>query len=357
MNRTWKGLFLAGTVLALLATVPLSSSVRADPPPEPNVPVFCFRVTDILNVAGDAEGDRFQFEFEILNWTNANAHGMDLSLTQRNFQVFGITSGSAPFIAGASVDVLGRPIGSGNDDANFAAVADSPGFLNGVGAKVGQPNNWVVSNQTASQVKWRDPSPPNNPLLNRDLLNPNLTLAQKVALVPGAVLLANDSAAVPNFETVDNGAPGVTGPGADGVDNVLDGFVIDIDDLDPCETVSFNWLLTDRFDNPILGNAMGFGALNIFCPVGTENGPAIWTAGQIGRNTGSTANIRDLFPNRSTTVPFRVEFGPQMIAPFLIPTNNTFNVPVNATAIPEPGTLALSGIAVVGLMLRKRWRR
>jgi hypothetical protein len=102
---------------------------------------------------------------------------------------------------------------------------------------------------------------------------------------------------------------------------------------------------------------MGFGALNIFCPVGTENGPAIWTAGQIGRNTGSTANIRDLFPNRSTTVPFRVEFGPQMIAPFLIPTNNTFNVPVNATAIPEPGTLALSGIAVVGLMLRKRWRR
>jgi hypothetical protein len=362
MKHKFVGLAPTGVALAIAAGISWSSPVKADPPPEPNVPVFCFRVTDILNVAGDA--DRFQFEFEILNWTNQPAHGMDLSLTQRNFSIFGPTVDNAPFIAGAAVDVLGRPIGPLNDDANFAAVANSPGFLNGVGAKVGQLNNWVVTNQTASQVKWRDPSPPNNPLHNRDLLNPSLSLAQKLALVPGAVLDIGGNPIVPDFETVDNGAPGVTGPGANGVDNVLDGFVIDLDDFDPGESVSFNWLLTDAAgnviqQNPNRPNAMALGVLNIYRPMVDENGPGLWCflpdSGFSGGNTGSTANIRDIFPDADNPA-FRVEFGPQMTAPFLLATDNSFDLPVNVHACPEPGTLALSGIALVGLLLRKRWR-
>jgi hypothetical protein len=357
MQLRLTGLFQTAIGMMVTATFALSSPVKADPPvdPPPGVefpPVFCFRVTDILCVAGDA--DRFQFEFEVLNWTNQNAYGMDLALTKRHLN-FGPTIDAAPFIAGASVDPLGRPIGPTNDDANFAAVADSPGFTNGVGAKVGQTNNWSVADQTASRVRWVDPLS-TFPLLNRDLLNAPTTQAA-INLVPGAVLNLG-SPLVPDFETVDNGAAGVSGPGANGVDNVLDGFVIDIDDFDLGESVSFNWLLTNEVGVPILSNAMGFGTFNIFRGAGT--GPALWQfqpgSGRSGANTGTTANPRDLFPTRTCPEPFAVEFGPQMTACFLIPTDNFFNVPFNVQAIPEPGTLALSGIALAGLLLRKRSR-
>ena len=90
VNSYRRVLFLLAvtTVVAVL----LPRRVAADPPggqtppPPPAVPpfisppVFCFRITDIRDVPGDLEGNAFDFEIEVLNWTNASAFQLDLSL-------------------------------------------------------------------------------------------------------------------------------------------------------------------------------------------------------------------------------------------------------------------------------------
>lgn len=59
------GLAKIGTGTFLLTGV-LSGIALADPPPLIELPVFCFRFTDIEATSGDS----FRFEFEVLNWTD-----------------------------------------------------------------------------------------------------------------------------------------------------------------------------------------------------------------------------------------------------------------------------------------------
>ena len=81
-----------------MADPPVDGGPRNDPIPQ----VFCFRITDVEQVIGF--DDRFNFEFEVLNWTATPAAGLALMRTVGATT----TEGVAPFIAAASVDPDGR---------------------------------------------------------------------------------------------------------------------------------------------------------------------------------------------------------------------------------------------------------
>lgn len=128
------GILLAAFVLGGLPSV---ADPPVSPPPGVQFPtIFCLRITDIREVPGDPENDRFEFEFEVLNWTGTPAAGMQFALNQGTGYL-GIVDES-PFFAVASIDANGLPLVSGDDDANFPPMDGT------AGTKTGQTNNWTT---------------------------------------------------------------------------------------------------------------------------------------------------------------------------------------------------------------------
>jgi len=316
----------------------------ADPPPPmgsyPIPMVFCFRVTDIREVAGDPEGDRFEIEFEILNWSNRDVDLLEMSLNTATTAGY-VQRQQAPFIVGASVDINGRPLGSGNDDANFPPTDGTSG------SKTGQDNNWLVDSQTSTSILWS--APPGSPY-GRDGLPPNDILGVGSAtnaciLVPGCNMVAG-SPVVADDETVDNSldqiCPAIPCP----EDNVLDGFVIDVDDFDPGEIVSFNWFTlwdgspvagVGLIGSPAGGNPFGFGVFNI---TRGSSGLPLWqrvtgAAAGPGSNSGMGQASRDMFvSSTSSGEDFSVELGAAVLGPFVNPSDGPFGVTPNGEFTP-----------------------
>ncbi len=321
---------------------------RADPPPPTTFPipmVFCFRITDINRVPGDPEGDRFNFEFEVLNWTNTES--FDLYISRNTGTGFGVVQQARPFFAGAIVDPNGRPIGGGDDDANFPP-ADGE-----TGTKVGRANSWGVILQTNNSVRYAEPTGmAGNGMPGRDLLGSGSSAAA-CNLVPGCIMVGGVPT-LPSIETVDNGAPGVDG----GPDNVLDGYVIDVDDFDPGEMLSFNWFLTDAAGNSIgvsgMGNAFAFGSFNIFRV--NSDGPAVWqrSAGAPegpGRNVGTTNNLRDMFVDSTPEgEAFQVELG-NITGEFDDPAANILDAPINGELLPDVPAVTEWGLIAMTVLL------
>lgn len=378
--------FVAPTLALAIATALQTIPVAADPPPRPPSPgtylpsIFCFRITDI----GDtAESNRFKFMFEVLNWSNKEAHGLVLMINKGNDG----KPGSRPPPGrplfdkdNNSIDEGGRPLGYDNDDDNFPP-RDLTSFTK---IKAGQSNTWSVSYSSSTMVRFFNPNGSGG-LPQRDILSAASqgSLAGTTAacnLVPGCAVTGLDTfgratlPVVSNMETVDNGAPTVDSQ----PDNVLDGFVVEIKDFDEGELISFNWFLIDKDRNQIgssgFGNDMGFGTFNIRrlksdgeveCAnldepedfkrcmeikkvesnLGDNGGGDIAGPRKSSKNrtraneafvgnTGVTQNIRDMFVhNTESGVEFAVEPGPGLTAPFLSPQDNVFDVEINTTLI------------------------
>ena len=394
---------LVGAATSFLSGI-LAAPALADPipiPPNPEVrlpPVFCFRFTDIKPVESDPEGDKFQFEFEVLNWTNQVASGIQLALNEGTGSSGVIDK--VPFLAKGKVDQNGRPIGKPDDDG-------PTGNLN-------TPNDWKVAKSRSSKtaIEWEG----GTGIANRDLLAARST-QEACALVPGCRAVPdpvvqpgicwgwpwgwcqpsqqNFTPIVDDMETVDNGS------------NVLDGFVVTVDDFDEGELVSFNWFLLDDSGNPLgvsgRGNDYGFGTINLYRqPLDETIDPGSLFGGNTGLGESPTLfyngvnrvtqpsfsvatpfavstraaslsfaaekalNVEPVVPEEELVALFKAEFGPGTTANFRNIEDNRFNAPVNITLepgltpapqdIPEPGPIGMVGLCG-WLAVRRGWRR
>ncbi len=236
------------------------------------------------------------------------------------------------------------------------------------GTKTGQTNNWTtvpITDNDPQRKEWIA----GTPIPARDLLGvPGPSNTQKTAqaceMIPGCMLDSGGTPVIANIETVDNGAPSVDGM----PDNVLDGFVIDVDDFDLGEMLSFNWFLTDASGNPIgvsgQGNDFGFGTFNVFRTLGgdvqtssntgvkaiehTVFGPALGerTDGS-GSNIGTSMDPSVMFVAATIlgTV-FLAEAAASMTLPFQNSLDNVLDAPINGRLLRPLAFLALlSGAA------------
>ncbi len=327
------GIIITLLVVALALIIP--GRTLADPvPPESNLQVFCFRITDIQRVAGDPGNDRFRFEFESLNWTHDGASSIYIALTEGTSAV----SGSAPFFVGADIDTDGRPLvlldvngdaainAADLEDANTNGLLDPGEDKNGNGrldndpipGNVNPPNDWTVASSSSTAIRWEA----GTPIPSVDLLDLG---GSGVPLQPGDpeidfmqfTNLADPSTVI--IETIDNGP------------NVQDGFVIEVDDLDPGETISFNWFLLDA--NGDIINAPSFEAINAYA-FGVVNLTSLVVGGPLPGpvfvgNTGFSQSPLIFFdsvyvvPNPAS---FAAEFGASLTAAFVDPNDNLFGV-------------------------------
>jgi len=351
---------LAGGLLGL--TTPALADPPVTPPPETKLPpVFCFRFTDVQPVEDDPEGDKFNISFEVLNWSNQPASGVRIAL---NTGTNNFVSDQAAFFAGADIDGNGRPIGTDSDP-----LPGNQPFAN--------TGSVVQSSQTA--IEWEAEQFSFNQgtsgaIPNRDLLGVGeRNTPGACALVPGCELTGsgNPFFATPivrDWETVDNG------------NNVLDGFVLTVDDLDEGEALSFNWNLLDEQGEAIgipgSGNEYGFGTVNIArFPLGGSGD----TFQIFPENTGVGASNR-IFADNSHEVKnsqgqmvalLGAEFGAGIAAPLLNSDDNILGSEANTHPIPrdpgdgydppkdvpEPSTLAMLGLAGASLWGYKRKRQ
>ena len=341
-----------GGVLAV-ATPALADPVVTPPPLTKIPPVFCFRFTDVQPVAEDPEGDKFNISFEVLNWSNQPASGVRIAL---NTGTDSFVRDEAAFFAGAEIDGNGQPIGTDADP-----LPGNQPFAN--------TGSVVQSSQTA--IEWEAEQSSFNtgtrgPIPNSDLLGVGeRNTPGACALVPGCELTgsANPFFAtpiVPNWETVDNG------------NNVLDGFVLTVDDFDEGEALSFNWNLLDENGEAIgipgSGNEYGFGTVNIarFPLEGSDDTFQIFP-----ENTGVGASDR-IFADNANEVRdsqgqmvalLGAEFGAGIAAPLLNSEDNIWGSDGNTqpiprdlddeyeppTDVPEPSSLAMLGLAAATL--------
>lgn len=314
------------------------------------------RVTDIVAVPDDPGDDRFFIEFEVLNWTDTEAFDLTICLNIGG----AFSPGPPPTFASADVDPNGRPFTTEDDDGNFqpADGTSTPG------PKDGSTNTWEVTTETPTAVAWDEPTgTPGNGIPPRDLLGvpgpTNVDKAEQACdLVPGCEI-EGSSLVIDDPETIDNGAPVVDGE----PDNVLDGFVIEVNNFDVFDVLSFDWFLTDASGSPIgvagSGNAYGFGTYTMFrtlsgiatpgpgpttldsqpCLASVDNGPPLFrrvsgAAAGPGSNSGTNTNARDLFVSETDRGDmFEAEPAAQMTAPFRNPNENDLNTPVNAEPI------------------------
>ncbi|MDE5080764.1 MAG: hypothetical protein O4859_05280, partial [Trichodesmium sp. St18_bin1] len=243
------------------------------------------------------------------------------------------------------------------------------------------PGNQLFSNtgkvvqSTDSAIQW-DASQldfntfVNGPIPNRDLLGVgSRNTPGACALVPGCKVVGHSNPffgtpQVANWDTVDNG------------DNVLDGFVITVDDFNEYEVISFNWDLLNVAGKRIGDtNDYGFGAVNIArIPIhedshaedshadfrvfeqntGVERSDRLFAEKSYLVTEFSPANFdttldRDFSARNAIATEtndstgeeqliamFAAEFGAGITGPFLNPEDNIFNSPVNAKLVNNP---------------------
>ena len=272
---------LCSTAIAL-GLYSIAGLARSDPPPADisdkvkHDKLFCFRVTDIKRDVTDP--NRWQFEFEVVNWTGLNVDGLVLSL---NTGGVGTSIGSQPKISGASTDNNGRPIGVG---ASLPSGNLAPN------------NNWTA---VSTPTKATFTAPVLMPLLRRSATISSVTYdgirdPDFALLSPSESFKIRDALLAMIPGSVNNGGAGVAGnpylvgiPNSETIDDAthaLDGFVVEIDDYEPGEEMSFNWFFTaggipvgnlsHAAPGGVTGDSMGFGTLN-FALLGTAaNTPA-----------------------------------------------------------------------------------
>ncbi|NEO55884.1 MAG: VWA domain-containing protein [Okeania sp. SIO3B5] len=351
-------------------------------------PVYHFRFTDIKAVEDDPEGDKFQLAFEVLNWSDKPAAGVRIALNEGT-DFFPIID-ERPSFAGAGVDNNGRP--------NGPDAEPLPGNL-----LLANSSKVVQSTKTAIQwdaSQFDSNTSVNGSIPNRDLLGvgPRNT-PDACALVPGCEVVGHSNPffgtpEVADWETVDDG------------NNVLDGFVITVDDFDEGELISFNWNLLDVNGNPIgtpdSGNDYGFGIANILrTPISedpdadfrifeqntgveqskrlfaedsyrvTEYSPVNFDTtiarGFSARNAVATQTINSTGGDEPIAL-FAAEVGAGITGAFLNPADNIFNSSINAKLlpqptppvepepVPEPSTMAMLGVTAIALLGYKRRR-
>lgn len=373
------------TLVAAAVSMAIAGPALADPPANPDLPsVFCFRITDMERVAGDAEGDAFRVEFEVLNWTGLDAAGVKMSLTQ------GTSAGVT--IDGASIDPDGRGGPTGGTDIGpgvFDPISHQSG--RGRGDIVDHLNDWNVLGQSGTDVTYSALNAAGT-LVGTEIPHENLLFSTN-ARVPGTGTDALGDSAVdggPGPYTVgpDDGNPLVAGmpPVPDGSGNVLDGFVIEIDGLGVGDVVGFNWfLLGEEGEEASFAAALSNGAgedcstdvPDCLFPIGVVGGgnefgfgtfslarieiggalPGALFVGNSGFNQNPVTFFDDVYeiPNPAE---FGGEFGAGLTAPFLDPLDNVFGAPTNTTliAVPEPATIGLS-LAGVSAIFGVGWRR
>ena len=223
-------------------------------------------MTDLRGVPGDS--DRYRAELQFINWSEKDAHGILLVLNEGTTGL----SGMAPFVSNAQVDADGRPM---------APTAACPSGACPPTGTASTTNLWVVNQQSNTRVRYSSnvmgvpvDAPIGHPTVDHlgttydGLLDPDLSLDPAICrsvipqMIPGSVLVAGmpNCVIVPDPETLDDGS------------HSRDGFVIEIDDWDNGEQVSFNWWLLASDGSLIgeldamgqlVGDAFGFGTLNL----------------------------------------------------------------------------------------------
>ncbi|MDY6805861.1 MAG: PKD domain-containing protein [Cyanobacteriota bacterium] len=298
---------------------------------EPTKP-FSFRFTDIKAVEGDPEGDKFQFAFEVVNWTDSPVSGIGIAL---NGKTELIKINETPSFDGATVDLNGRPIGSDRDP-----ISGTPNRL----------NLGTVSSASKSAIEWKTKTP---------ISTPNLT-------------------------------------NLDDRSNVLDGFIFAVDDIDEKEILGLNWFLLDENGDPLGtaagGNKYGFGMLDLLRLPFDDPGANFREGKLKGKpselfynnvnlveesvpDTISASSAFSLVPNLTSSALRAANFSDLLEATeeeaialfkgssrqgltgrFLNPEDNKFNAPINAS-VPEPSTLlGIFGFAAASLFGLKRRR-
>ncbi|MDA0657791.1 MAG: PEP-CTERM sorting domain-containing protein [Planctomycetota bacterium] len=376
-----KSIFRKGSHLALVASlVPLGAvgvpTAKADPPvalpPDfPTDQLFCFRITDLERIPGDAEGNAFRVQLQVLNWTNHQADALIMSVNE------GTTGGVR--IANASIDINGRggPIG-GNEIGSGAFDGTAIHSGRGQGDLPGLTNDWQVGTVSTTHVQW-DNANNGTPIPNRDLL---FTIEGSSSfLVPGFGTDGLGDSAVDGGPTpYTNQGPGGGQPSPDGSGNVLDGFVLDIDNWDEGEVFSLNWFLAASFEGsgalqtasilppgqffPIgtsaFGNDFGFGIINLVRIGDSIGTPAPNLPGPVFEgNTGFVQNgttFYDTVYEIPNPAEFAAELGAAITGRFLNNSDNVFGAQVNTNLVPEPTNVVIlgAGLAALGLSRRKQ---
>lgn len=260
-----------GARLALVC-VPLASTTFADPLVDPPCdlkmdPVYCVQCTSFERDMADPELDKYRFEFAFLNWTTMPCYGIVLYATAS-----GTVSDAPPRVSKAYIDSDGRPLsGPSAPIGPYSQPNDWPfgsGFSTAVTFNVGVSGT-PIPNPTAT-VNGVTYNGLKDPLFSLPPIPPTSTCAQAVSMmIPGSnVSLYFEpgvgfkyQVVIPDPRTVNDGM------------NVRDGFVIEIDDFDDGEEISFNWFLTDvngkhigeinGLSHAVTGDDFGFGAFNL----------------------------------------------------------------------------------------------
>jgi len=345
-------LFVMSTIL-LTSLIMMPMQIMADPPPIPPGPVlpivFCVRITDISMSQSDPDGDKFTFEFEMMNWSDVEADGLELSLAQP-------VSGGV-FISAASVDVNGRPLipldvdGDGFvtdpagtedlEDLNNNGILDDGEDLNNSGrldndkppGNLATNNTWTVSSSTSTQVVWAGAAIP-----NRDLLGATTTNAAN-QLIPH---FPPDAAGPLGVTSVDGNGVVTPQEAIDDGENVLDGFSVELDDFDEGDTVTLNWILTNDgnpIGTPSSGNGYGFGVINLARSVTPGTLPGVLFLPNSGFTQSQTVFYDNVFtinialgasppnPNDGTILLTPVDFSGELMAQSTAPFANPGDPP------------------------------
>jgi hypothetical protein len=239
-------------------------------------------------------------------------------------------------------------------------------------------NNWLINANSQSFVQWstHDTTRPGsfevgNVVASYNLLHPSVT----PSVVPGfGVDALGDSAMDGGPAPYAPASPG-GGPPEQGASSAIDGFVINIDDWDVGEVFSVNWFLAALVDisagwHPTLNPftlrlepgqpsfARGIMSLariepSIGSPAGVLPGAVFVDNEGFNQSGFSFYDTVYEIPNPAE---FAAEFGAGLTAPFLNPSDNVFNAPINTSLVPEPNTILLvgSGLGAVGVRRRRR---
>jgi hypothetical protein len=352
-----------------------ASTAKAAPvpqlPPEFPATPFSLRITDMERVPGDAEGDAFRVEFEVVNWSCCGADALMMAVNQGTTR----KSGSAPYFSGSSIDADGRGGSSGGSDIG-AGVYDPIAIHSGRGRGdvPNMLNDWSVADQTESYVRWDtfDTSLPFQPwdgteVGSRLITVEWLSIPFRVDLVPGyGADGLGDSAFDGGPDPFTPSTPGGGQPDtAYESTNVLDGFVIDVDDWDEGEVFSLNWWKANLetvsggapyslFSPAEFGDPFGYGIMSLVrleptigSPDETLPGPVF--AGNVGFDQSGNSFFDTVYeiPNPAE---FAAEFGAALTAEFVNPADNLFNLPINADRlVPEPAMFVLAGAGLFGI--------
>jgi hypothetical protein len=335
-------------------------------PPEFPATPFSMRITDMERVPGDAEGNAFRIEFEVLNWSQHTADGLMMAANNGST----ITVGSTPHLAAASIDPDGRggPAGGAHiGPGTFDATPIHSGF--GRGDIPNMLNDWGVGALSQSFVQWDsfDLTRPNQPFAGRplyqsSLLDSSLPVSFRVNRVPGyGVDSLGDSAFDGGPDPYTPATPGGGEPFAQ--DNAFDGFVINVDDWDEGEVFSLNWFMATLttvsggmpyglYSAAQFGDQFAYGIMSLArlqptvgSPAGSLPGPVF--VGNVGFDQ-SNNSFYDAVYEIPNPAEFSAEFGAGLTAPFLNPSDNFFNLPINTSLVPEPSFITFVGGGLAG---------